>query len=109
MRFLGGELCLNQESYLGLPTVNGRGKYRAFSHLKERVWKRFQGWRDKLFSTAGKEILIKAVAQAIPTYAMNCFQLLVKLCKELNSLIGRFWWGSSTQNKIHWVKWQELC
>ncbi|XP_030945984.1 uncharacterized protein LOC115970494 [Quercus lobata] len=50
------------ESYLGLPTLVGRAKYQTFSFLKDRVWKKIQGWKGQLLSRAGKEILIKAVA-----------------------------------------------
>ena len=50
------------ESYLGLPTLVGRRKYHTFSFLKDRVWKKLQGWKRKNLSRAGKEILIKAVA-----------------------------------------------
>ena len=81
------------ESYLGLPTLIGRSKYQAFSFLKERVWKKIQGWKGTLLSKAGKEVLIKAVAQSIPIYTMGVFQLPVKLCNELNLMCGRFWWG----------------
>jgi hypothetical protein len=63
------------DKYLGLPIYMGRSKKKMFSYLKDRVWKRIQGWKEKLLSRVGKEILIKAVAQAIPTYAMFCFLL----------------------------------
>ena len=63
------------ESYLGLPTLIGRSKYQTFSFLKDRVWKKLQGWKGKLLSKMGKEVLIKAAAQSIPTYIwvfFNC-------------------------------------
>ena len=91
------------ESYLRLPTLLGRSKYQAFSFLKDRVWKKMQGWKGKLLSRAGKEVLIKAVAQSIPTYTMGVFLLLAKLCNELNALCARFWWGQTgEERKIHW-------
>ena len=97
------------ESYLGLPTLVGRAKYQTFSFLKDRVWKKIQGWKGQLLSRARKEILIKAVAQSIPTYTMGVFQLPVKLCDELNALCARFWWGQmSNERKIHWKSWNVL-
>uniref|UniRef100_A0A2N9HFF2 Dihydrolipoamide acetyltransferase component of pyruvate dehydrogenase complex n=1 Tax=Fagus sylvatica TaxID=28930 RepID=A0A2N9HFF2_FAGSY len=61
-------------------------------------------------SLAGREILIKAVAQAIPTYSMSCFRLPTKLCNELEATVRRFWWSNnSEQRKIHWVAWRKLC
>ena len=81
------------DTYLGLPTLVGRSKYQTFSFLKDRVWKKIQGWKGRLLSRTGKEVLIKVVAQSIPTYTMGVFQLLVKLCDELNAMCARFWWG----------------
>ena len=40
---------------------------------------------------AGKEILIKVVAQSIPTYTMGVFQLPLKLCDELDAMCAKFW------------------
>ena len=58
----------------------------------------------------GREILLKAVAQALPTYTMSCFKLPITLCHEIEALIRKFYWGlRGDARKIHWVKWQELC
>ena len=97
------------DSYLGLSTLVGQAKYQTFSFLKDRVWKKIQGWKGQLLSRAGKEILIKAVVQSILTYTMGVFQLPVKLCDELNAMCARFWWGQiSNERKIHWKSWKVL-
>lgn len=55
-------------------------------------------------SWAGKEILIKAVAQAIPTYAMGCFDITKSVCDQISSMICRFWWDHQEgKHKIHWM------
>ena len=97
------------ESYLGLPTLVGRAKYQTFAYLKEWVWKKLQGWKGRMLSHAGKEVLIKAVTQSIPTYTMGVFLLPAKLCNELNALCARFWWGQTgDERKIDWKSWNFL-
>ena len=81
----------NFEKYLGLPTFVGRGKKKSFSYIKECVWKKLQGWKEKLLSQAGKEVLIKSVIQAILTYTMSCFKLPKGLIRELKIMIRKFW------------------
>ena len=63
------------EKYLGLPSLVGRGKKASFSYIKERVWRKLQGWEGILLSQPGREVLIKTIVQAISTYAMGCFKL----------------------------------
>ena len=90
------------ESYLGLPTLVGRAKYQTFSFIKDRVWKKIQGWKGQMLSRAGKEVLIKAIVQSIPTYTMGVFLLPVKLCNDLNAMCARLWWGQiGNERKIH--------
>jgi hypothetical protein len=67
------------EKYLGLPVYMGKSKEKTFAYLKDKVWKRVQGWKEKLLSKAGKEIFVKVVAQAIPSYTMSCFDLTKKV------------------------------
>ena len=72
--------------------------------------KKLKGWKEKLLSQAGWEILIKAVIQAILTYAMSCFKLPKCLIKEIESRVRKFWWGyRGEQQKIHWVSWEKMC
>lgn len=98
------------DTYLGLPMDISYSKVEAFSFLKERVQKRLQGWREKTLSNAGKEVLIKAVIQSIPTYVMSCFELPKQLCNDINQCIARFWWGvKGDEKKIHWLAWEKLC
>ncbi|XP_075659071.1 uncharacterized protein LOC142628931 [Castanea sativa] len=97
------------ESDLGLPTLVGRRKYHTFSYLKDRVWKKLQGWKGKNLSRARKEILIKAMAQSISMYTIGIFQLPIKLCEELQSMCARYWWGQiGNERKIHWLSWDKL-
>lgn len=98
------------KAYLGLPALVGRNKRASFNQLKQRVWKRLQGWEGKLLSQAGREVLIKSVIQAIPAYAMSCFKLPTTLCHEIETLVRKIWWGQrGDPRKVHWVRWDEMC
>ncbi|KAF5468857.1 hypothetical protein F2P56_012970 [Juglans regia] len=59
------------ERYLGLPALVGRAKVASFHTLIDRTWSRVSNWKNKFLFVAGKEVLLKAVLQAIPTYAMG--------------------------------------
>jgi hypothetical protein len=61
------------DTYLGLPSFVGRSKEQTFSFIKDRVWKKISNWKNSFLSQAGKEVLLKAVIQAIPTYCMGVF------------------------------------
>lgn len=63
------------EKYLGLPSMVGRAKISFFNDIKLRVLSKLSSWQSKCFSSGGKEILIKAVAQAVPAFAMSVFKI----------------------------------
>jgi hypothetical protein len=82
------------EKYLGMPSDVGRLLHGAFKYLKDSIWKRIQGWLEKLLASGGKEVLIKSVARAIPTFSMPYFKLPHGICLAINSMLQKFWWGS---------------
>ena len=68
------------------------------------------GWKEKFISKTGREILIKTVAQAIPTYSMSLFKIPKAICDNINSVLAKYWWGQTKdERKIHWINWQKLC
>lgn len=101
---LGFNVVRSHVKYLGLPVIFGRKKKEVFSLVIDRVWKKVKGWKEGFLSRAGKEVLIKVVAQSIPTYIMSCYRLPDNCCKEIENILAKFWWGSNEgEKKIHWM------
>ena len=63
----GAQIIFDFEKYLGLLMVGSKNKVNTFKELHEWIAKRVTGWKKKYISKTGREILIKTVAQAIPT------------------------------------------
>ena len=88
----------------------GRSKCNTFSDLKEKLWNKLSGLKEKLLSNASRKILIKSMAQAIPSYIMSCFKLPDALCDELVGMVRRFWWGQQeNHNKLAWLNREKMC
>ncbi|XP_062028960.1 uncharacterized protein LOC133744958 [Rosa rugosa] len=109
--YKGVEVVDSHERYLGLPTYVGRKKTATFQYIKDNLAKKLKNWQGKMLSGACKDILIRVVAQALPTYAMSVFQLTTNFfCEDLEQMCARFWWGSTEdKRKIHWKAWGSLC
>jgi hypothetical protein len=109
MEVIGVSSTQHYEWYLGLHAIIGRSKSSTFSGIKSKIWAKINRWKEKFISHAGKEILIKAVLQAMPTYTMNVFFLPKGFTKDLNSLLARFWWGHKGKDKsVPWMKWSHM-
>lgn len=55
--------------YLGLPAIWGRSKRQSLAYVKGKVLGKIQGWKQSSLSLA--------------------------VCKDLDSLAARFWWGDA--------------
>lgn len=97
------------EKYLGLPALVGRSRRLAFMFVKDRIWNRISNQKHKLLSQAGKEMLLKVVAQSIPTYTMSVFLLPKTLLCDINAMLQWYWWSyHEKEASIHWVKWKKM-
>jgi hypothetical protein len=106
-------LCYDTESfeekYVGLPVREDQMRRGKFKSLKERFQKRLSDWVEKYLSSGGKEVLIKAILQALPVYAMSVFQFPAGLIEELNQMIRDFHWGDEHERRrMHWLSWDKL-
>lgn len=97
------------DSYLGLLPLIGKSKMQALESIKDRIEKKLSNWKAKFLSQAGKEILLKAILQAILTYNMSVFLLPTTLCKDMNRMMQDFWWGHTSNNsRIHWMSKERM-
>lgn len=71
------------EKYVGLPSKVGRKKRSFFNDIQLKVLNKIFSWNNKFFSSGGKEVLIKAMAQTIPAFAMSVFRLPLGLCIDI--------------------------
>ncbi|XP_019199918.1 PREDICTED: uncharacterized protein LOC109193531 [Ipomoea nil] len=57
---------------------------------------------------AGKEILLKSVAQSIPTFSMSVFLIPDTVCLSIQRTMNKYWWGTGMDRGIHWKAWDKL-
>lgn len=62
---LGVPSIRQYEKYLGLPAFVAKAKKQSFVYIKEQIWKKLKGWKEKHLSQASREVLIKSVIQTI--------------------------------------------
>ncbi|XP_062176085.1 uncharacterized protein LOC133881146 [Alnus glutinosa] len=97
--------------YLGLPFIFGKSKRVAFQPILDKVLNKIERWRAKTLSQAGRTVLIKATAAAIPSYAMSTFMLPVSICKMLDRSFKNFWWGfpKDKSRNLSLKSWSSIC
>lgn len=108
-RKLGIEQEGGKEVYLGLPESFKGSKVSILSYLRERLQQKVSSWQNNFLSPGGKEVMLKAVAMALPTYTMACFKLPSTVCQQIASVMAEFWWKNKKDSKgMHWKAWDQL-
>ena len=76
------------------------GIYHPLGHARKGI---LSSTTIKVFhySTAGKKIIIKTVAQAVLMYTISVVKLPNTLCDEMTNMVHKFWWGQMNErNKM---------
>lgn len=108
--FLGlKRVSFDEWKYLGLPFVHHSRNSSHFDFLIDKTWNRLRGWKEKLISSAGREILIKAVLQSLPVYAMSVYKLPIATISQLTSLLRNYWWTGDDRKGMCWKNWDSMC
>lgn len=96
--------------YLGLPEQFGRRKRDIFASILDRIRQKSHSWTTKFLSGAGKQVMLKSVFSAMPCLVMSCFKLPLSLCKQIQSILTRFWWDANPEKKkMCWVAWDTMA
>lgn len=77
-------------NYLGLPLLIGRSKREIMGFIREKVLGKIRSWNNRFLS---REIILKNVVQAIPTFAMSVFLIPLEMRKEIKKIMNGYWWG----------------
>lgn len=103
-RILGIPWVSHHDLYLGLPIELGRNRTDSLAYVKDRLQKKVEGWKEAHLTQGGKEVLLKAVAEAVPTYAMGVMRSPDGLCDAMEKVQNSFWWKASNESQgIHWM------
>ncbi|KAM1174400.1 hypothetical protein ACFX19_027537 [Malus domestica] len=95
--------------YLGLQADFGLSKKAVFAEIWDKIEARLAGWSEQFLSQAGKEVLVKAVAMALPNFAMSCFKLPIGVCRDVEKAVRSYWWrGNDQKMGCHWISWDRL-
>jgi hypothetical protein len=70
----------------------GADHYTSFQFPVDRVCQIINGWKEKILSSRGKEMLIKEIAQAIPVYALSVFKIPKQIFKGIILAMSNYWW-----------------
>nr|XP_020167362.2 uncharacterized protein LOC109752860 [Aegilops tauschii subsp. strangulata] len=99
------------QAYLGLPLSWEKLCFADFLPMIAKVDRYLAGWRARLLSPAGRLVLINAVLDALPIYAMAAMLLPPAVIKELDSLRRAFLWNAAERasGAQCLVAWERVC
>jgi hypothetical protein len=99
------------QTYLGLPLSCDQLRMVHFAPLITKVDKYLSGWISLLLSSGGRIVLLNAVLDALPAYAMGALELPPALLRAIDALRRAFLWNFSgrASGARCLVAWELVC
>jgi hypothetical protein len=99
------------QTYLGLPLSCVKLKIGDFNPLIAKIDKYLSGWRALLLSSGGRIVLLNAVLDALPVYAMGAMLLPPALIRAIDALRRAFLWNAAEKasGAKCLVAWESVC
>ncbi|KAI3741088.1 hypothetical protein L1987_58755 [Smallanthus sonchifolius] len=96
--------------YLGLTVGANMNRIFNWRPVFDIFEKRLSLWKVSFLSIGGRVTLIRSVLESLPSYYFSLYRAPVKVVEDLESLIRKFLWGgSSEEKKLHWVAWDRVA
>ncbi|XP_012850814.1 PREDICTED: uncharacterized protein LOC105970524 [Erythranthe guttata] len=107
---LGFKECNHKAKHLGLPFCHPKSRKDSFTDVFDKISSNLSGWKSKNLSQASRTILLKAVAQAIPSYTMSVSLIPKGICNMMDAKLRKFWWGENcNENSLMLKTWDSIC
>lgn len=103
--------CTHLGRYLGHPFCKPWIKSEAYRNVMEIMANKLAGWKQKSLSMVGRMVLIKSVAQAVPSYIMQTVLLPQTTVSTLDRLTRNFFWvfHATQRRHLYLHAWDKIC
>lgn len=93
------------------PFCQLKSKTEAYKDVMERLENKLSGWRKKILFMAGRLVLVKEVANAIPSFVMQVIMLPTHMLARMDKKIRGFLWGHNEDQVHHFhpKSWESVC
>lgn len=78
--------------YLGNNIFLNTKRKEDYDAIKRKNFNRLEGWKTKLLSQIGRNVLVKHVVTSIPIYSMAAGKITIGWCDEVEKLAPNFLW-----------------
>jgi hypothetical protein len=100
-------------NYLGLSLHTRKLRRVDFQPLLDKIGGRIPGWKGKLLSVAGREMLVKSVLTSQPIYHLTVFPMQKWLLRQIDRMRRSFLWNGEEPEKVSGghclVNWPTTC